>query len=162
MPLNRVHDAKAKIYWLQLLEQKQDDSGVPPFIPGLLLLPIPAAGKYLGKIDVGFWAAFLYVLGSILYVIDSFYLWGSLGMEATDDGTSPGSLLNIAACLVFILNVIACFVDWWLQVKQLSFMNIVAAEDESGRIELNQFSNWISTCYFFNNVFFLAAAVIYV
>lgn len=85
---------------------------VPPFIPGMLLFPIPKAGPILGRIDVAFWAEASFVLGSILYLIDSFYLWHLFRLEKNDDAMTPGAIFNTAACAVFILNGIWCFVDW--------------------------------------------------
>jgi len=62
---------------------------VPYYIPGLMLIPIPEAGCIAGYIDIAFHAAFLYVLGSLVYVIDSFFQANHLLGLATSKGGSP-------------------------------------------------------------------------
>ncbi len=161
MPVNRVHDAKIKLYWHQLLKEREVDpsspsspsslspsSSLPPFIPGLLLFPIPKAGRILGYIDVAFWAETSYIIGSIVYLIDSFYLWRLFQLQDHDDGHTPGAIFNLVATVIFIFNGIACFLDWWLQYKQLSVLSLdIKEEAESKPVYLPSFSSKASIYY---------------
>jgi hypothetical protein len=104
MPFNRVNTQRVATVWLQIMRAKDpitDDSvtpneqgrsekkmKLPTYIPGLNLVPIPEAGIF-GKFDVAFQAVFLYIIGSIFYVADSFYIWPRLQLQPDDD--SPAS-----------------------------------------------------------------------
>ena len=86
MPFNRVNTQRVATVWLQVMRLKDeevatDSSGevkkqmkLPTYYPGLNLVPIPEAGMF-GHFDVAFQAVFLYLVGSIFYVLDSFYIW---------------------------------------------------------------------------------------
>jgi hypothetical protein len=177
MPFNRVNNAKAISYWLLILKEwnseenaknEKDEKKSPPlqspvgtwYIPGLMLIPIPQAG-ILGYIDVAYWAVFLYVLGSIAYVIDSFFLWPRVYAEYSDDPANPAVYVNLLAALLFVINALVCHLDWYLQRQQLSAMNIIADDNITGGFELTSISYTITWYYFFNNFFFLGAAVVY-
>ncbi len=134
---------------------------IPTYYPGLMLIPIPEAGFCLGHIDMAWWAVFLYLLGSIVYVVDSYYLWGLTNPYYSDDAENPENYLNTLAALLFVINAVVCFVDWWLQFKQLSAMNLLYDESLTGGVHISDVPHKMSVYYFYNNLFFLGAAVIY-
>lgn len=184
---------------------------VPPFIPGLMLIPIPEAGCIAGYVDIAFHAVILYVLGSLVYVIDSFYQSNHLlglvydsssnsginsynnstktstnnnddskpgssssssslssgggGGGGDDDSggpTNPANFLNLLAALFFLLNALCCLLDWWLQRRLLSIVNIsYNHEDDTETAALDLIPDRISLYYLLNNLFFMAAAVTY-
>jgi len=131
------------------------------WIPGINIVPIPEAGWFLGYVDVAFWATFLYLFGSILYVVDSFYLWVRVNPDYTDDAWNPAIYLNTMAGAMFVLNALVCFLDWYLQVRQLSAMNYFIDEDITGGLHISDIPTKITWYYFLNNFFFLGAAIIY-
>jgi len=210
MPLNRVNNAKAVAFWLLVLNasEKQDDGKETVkkldvtnlyektvfryWFPGLMVVPLPEAGWFLGYVDAGYWAVFLYVLGSIFYVVDSFYLWPKVNSawpsddtayyyyanattsnsttasydDDSDDylwvGTHPAVYLNLISALLFVLDALVCFVDWYMQVKQLSIMNMTFDNNIiGGGIQLESINSRMTSYYFLNNFFFLLAAVLY-
>jgi hypothetical protein len=136
------------------------DINAKHWIPGMLVVTMPEAGILLGFLDIGYWAGFLYVLGSVFYVIDSFFLM-SYVVAPSDDAFSPAVFLNFIATWIFVVNALVCFLDWHMQIKQLSVMNIDTDNELTGGFEINEINHNITWCYFFNNLFFLAAAVIY-
>lgn len=177
MPFNRVSNMKSTVMFLLLLnEQKEAEAkefdaagrllkssnNIPYYIPGLMLIPIPEAGCIAGYIDMAFWAVFLYVLGSITYVIDSFYLWGLTYHGYSDDAVNPQNYWNTLSAVLFLLNALICFWDWYLQEGQLSTSNVASNTKLTGGLEVQEVPHKISVYYFYNNLFFLAAAVVYV
>lgn len=126
-----------------------------------MIVPFPQAGLILGYLDIGYWAAVSYVVGSIFYVVDSFYLWPRVYPNYTDDAGDPGIYLNTISAGVFVINALLCFLDWYLQKLQLSVMNLVVKDDITGGFELESINFNISMYYFFNNFFFLGAATIF-
>lgn len=168
---------KSIIYWLLILKEdevatlealKLDPSTqvpamrkVPTYYPGFMLIPIPGAGFFLGHIDMAWWAVFLYLLGSIFYVIDTFFMWQRTYPEYTDDTDSPAISFNTLAAATFVLNAIVCFLDWWLQTKQLSLMNLLYDESLTGGVHISEVPHKMSAYYFYNNLFFLGASIIY-
>lgn len=177
MPLNRVHNVKAMLHWLLLLNQndsENDDAkvdqfsaklvsypSVPKYCPGFMLIPMPEAGPFFGYVDIGFWAAFLYVLGSLFYFIDSFLLWQVFYPEYNDDPANPAVYFNTMAASVFVLNAVVCILDWWVQLKQMGAMNLIIDEKKKGGLLLSEIPRPISVYYFYNNFFFLGAATVY-
>lgn len=131
------------------------------WIPGILVVPIPEAGWFLGYVDVAFWATMLYVIGSVFYVVDSFYLWYRVNPAYTDDANNPAIYLNTLSAVTFVLNALVCFLDWYLQVRQLSAMNYIVDEDLTGGLHVSDIPTKITLYYFLNNFFFLGAAVIF-
>lgn len=134
------------------------------WIPGLLVIPIPEAGPILGYIDIAYLAVISYVIGSVVYVVDSFYLWYSFNPSYTDDALNPAIYLNTIAAGIFVINALICILDWYLQVKQLSCMNLNIDNNNNnpmGVIEINDISSKITMYYFYNNLFFLAAALVF-
>lgn len=134
------------------------------WIPGLLVIPIPEAGPILGYIDIAYLAVISYVIGSVVYVVDSFYLWYSFNPSYTDDALNPAIYLNTIAAGIFVINALICILDWYLQVKQLSCMNLNIDNNNNnpmGVIEFNDISSKITMYYFYNNLFFLAAALVF-
>ena len=78
---------------------------VPYYIPGLMLIPIPEAGCIAGYIDIAFHAAFLYVLGSLVYVIDSFFQANHLlGIAASIPSPSGGMATNSSSVITGFSN----------------------------------------------------------
>lgn len=174
MPFNRVNNTKAISFWLLVLasspkNQDEDNSsdnksrGLSPgfWFPGLMVVPLPQAGFILGYLDIGYWAAFFYVWGSVMYIIDSCFIWPTVYPNYTDDAADPGVYLNTMSAGLFVINALLCFLDWHLQRKQLSAMNMILDDSISGGYQLEAINNRISWYYFFNNFFFLGAAVIY-
>jgi hypothetical protein len=178
MPFNRVNNAKALNLWLLVLsssaKRKKDDSSSNEesteksvrlesgwWFPGMMVVPLPQAGPILGYWDMGYWAALSYVLGSIIYVVDSFYLWPYYYPASTDDPADPGVYLNTAASGMFVINALLCFADWYMQREQLSVMNMIVDENVTGGFQLESVSTKITWYYFFNNFFFLGAATLY-
>ena len=177
MPFNRVTDIKATVMWLLVLndnKRTEDENNaqtaqgraievkdIPPYIPGLLLIPIKDAGFFYGHSDWGFWAVLGYVLGSIAYVVDSFYLWGLTYYDYSDDANNPQNYWNSIAVMLFVANALVCILDWWVQEKQLGLMNMCIAEDTTGGLKMEQIPIQQATYYFYNNLFFLGAAVIF-
>lgn len=176
MPFNRVTDMKSMVMWLLILKEdevanlealKLDPTTqlkvrkIPTYYPGMMLIPIPEAGFCLGHVDMAWWAVFLYLLGSIVYVADSYYLWGLTNPAYSDDAENPENYLNTLAALLFVVNAVVCFIDWWLQFKQLSAMNLLYDESLTGGVHISDVPHKMSVYYFYNNLFFLGAAVIY-
>ena len=174
MPFNRVGNAKATLMFLLMLNEQGssqnltiDDSAIKAskdkirwYVPGLMLIPIPQACWIAGYIDMAFWAVFLYVIGSVAYVVDSFYLWSLTYNNVGDDSMNPGNVWNTLGALFFVVNALVCFWDWWLQEGQLSATN-AAANSKSGDVVLEEIPHKMSVYYFYNNLFFLGAAVVY-
>jgi hypothetical protein len=179
MPFNRVNNAKAINLWLLVLsaykpakkekrfaksESPDDDEVTKPpacWCPGMMVVPLPQAGWFLGYWDMGYWAALFYVLGSIVYVIDSFYLWPYFYPASNDDPADPGVYWNTVASSLFVINALLCFLDWYMQREQLSVMNMIVDESVTGGFQLQSVSTKITWYYFFNNFFFLGAAVVF-
>lgn len=160
--MNRVGRVRDNIFWMHIfqhLEMEKSSTGketykVPPYTPGLLLIRLPEAGPVWGAIDFSFWAAFLYIIGSVIYVISAVFLWSSLGLDY-----EIGVATNLIAGIVFVINAAVCMIDWWLQVQQMSFMNM----DLDGlEFSLTQNSEKSMNYYCINNLFFMGAAVMYV
>ena len=127
----------------------------------MMVVPLPQAGWFLGYWDMGYWAALFYVLGSIVYVIDSFYLWPYFYPASNDDPADPGVYWNTVASSLFVINALLCFLDWYMQREQLSVMNMIVDESVTGGFQLQSVSTKITWYYFFNNFFFLGAAVVF-
>lgn len=140
------------------------------YIPGLLLISNPQDGYILGYIDFSFLAALFYVIGSLCYMVSSVLNWYENSYGYTTD-----TIFNLLASLSFIINVIFCFIDWYIQRKQiLTFCEVEAKYNKDGVViskdgivMLNDNSlSWSSSLkvnmlYFWNNVYFLFAAIVY-
>jgi len=160
---------KAMVNWLLILQSAHERSFSQidasslkistVYISGMMLTHIPQAGGCLGYVDIAFWAVFLYLLGSIVYTIDSFYLWPALYPAYSDDSLNPSNVLNTLAAALFVINAIVCILDWWLQIKQLSIMNLLVDESMTGGLQVSEIPK-ISMFYFRNNFFFMGAAVV--
>jgi hypothetical protein len=131
------------------------------WFPGLLLIPIPEAGWFLGYVDIAYWAVMTYVIGSVTYLIDSFYLWPRFYPDYTDDAANPAIYWNTVSAALFVFNALTCILDWYLQKKQLSFMNMTIEDEMMGIVEFSDISSKITRYYFMNNLFFLAAALVF-
>ena len=113
----------------------------------------------VGYVHVAFWAVFLYVLGSIVYVIDSILLWPYFNPSYSDDFLNPAIYLNFVAAAIFVLDAIVCFVDWNLQIQNIKKAEKLAkGELLTAIVGISHSTSWL---YFYNNIFFLAAAMIY-
>jgi hypothetical protein len=173
MPFNRVTNMKQTVMWLLVLNQqeirsqseaagrKMDLSRLGNYIPGLMLIPIPEAGFWFGYIDWAFMAVFGYVLGSIAYVVDSFYLWGLTYYDYSDDANNPQNYWNSMAAVLFVANALVCILDWWLQERHLSLCNMFVEPATTGGLKVEEIPIKQATYYFWNNFFFLGAAVIF-
>lgn len=166
------------VLWLLILQRDEEESNefdvtkmdpstalkirkVPTYYPGLMLIPIPEAGFFLGHIDMAWWAVFLYLVGSFIYVVDSYYIWLVTNPNYSDDAANPAIYLNTLAALLFVINAIVCIADWWLQFQQLSAMNLLFDESLTGGVHISDIPQMMSVYYFYNNLFFLGAAVVY-
>jgi hypothetical protein len=213
MPLNRVNNAKAIAFWLLVLDasnKKEEEEKAQVrtldvsnlyketifrfWFPGLMVVPLPEAGWILGYIDAGYWAVFFYILGSLFYVIDSFYLWPRVNPAwgddyyydsgnftsnstsnstdyyySTDDSddymwtaTHPAVYLNLISAVLFVVDALICLIDWRMQVRQLSVMNMTVDEKlTGGGIQIETINSRMTNYYLINNIFFLLAAVLY-
>lgn len=136
---------------------------VPNYVPGFNLVYIPAAGRLFSLIDIGFLAVAVYFIGSILYLADSIYIcYLSFDLTDVDDMRNPVVYLNTWAAIVFVINAILCFIDWWLQVKQIASMNMYIDTSIPNKMFFTRIPSYLSACYFYNNVFFMSAALVYV
>lgn len=114
----------------------------------------------IGYVHVAFWAVFLYVLGSIVYVIDSILLWPMFNPSYSDDFMNPAIYLNLVGAAIFVIDAIVCFLDWHLQIQQIKKAEKLAKGDLLTAIAgISHSTSWL---YFYNNIFFLAAAMIYI
>lgn len=134
---------------------------VPPYTPGLLLIPHPERGLIFGYVDFTFQAALSYIIGSVVYLIDSVYMWKSFQFVPSDDANQPSNYLNIGGAAYFIINALLCLWDNYLQHQHHSALNIDFEESSRGLIVADipwkgQFIDLSS------NIFFLIAAVLYV
>lgn len=164
MPLNRIHPSKVALNYIRLLNQNKDTGKdfKLKYVPGINIFPIKEAGWFLGYVDIAYWAAWFYVVGSIFYVLDCFYLFKLVGLEADDDNPRGyGAMFNLVACILFIVNALLCFLDWWLQYKQISIQTVGFEINDTSQAVDSQFSYRASFFYCNNNLFFLAAACIY-
>ena len=140
------------------------------YTPGLLLISNPQEGFILGHIDFAFLAALTYVIGSVCYMISSVLNWYEDSYGYTAD-----SIFNLLAAIFFIINVAFCFIDWYVQRKLiLTFQRaeakynkdgILVSKDGTVMLDDNSLS-WssslkINMLYFWNNIYFLLAAVVY-
>jgi len=140
------------------------------YTPGLLLISNTQEGYILGHIDFAFLAALTYVIGSVCYMISSVLNW-----YEESYGYSPDSIFNLLAAIFFIINVVFCFIDWYMQRKLiLTFQRaeakynkdgILVSKDGTVMLDDNSLS-WssslkINMLYFWNNVYFFLAAVVY-
>lgn len=147
---------------------------VPVWVPGFVLFPLPGQPWWLFDLDAAFWANFLYVMGSVIYVAQGIYAWHYVAYPALteyDDynPNNPSNYLNVAGAAVFIANASVSFVDWWLCAKQASVMNLSIEHvgDESsdlteGKFLVEDMGKRVLTLYFWNNVFFMLAAITWV
>jgi hypothetical protein len=111
-----------------------------------------------GFIYVAFWSVFLYVLGSIVYLIDSLLLWPRYNPNFSDDYNNPAIYLNTVGAAIFVLDAIVCFIDWYLQSQQIAYAEKIAKVDLlTSIVGISPSTSWL---YFFNNIFFMAAALI--
>jgi hypothetical protein len=173
MPFNRVTDAKALVLWLLLLKDEHIDLNnqsekvfldqerkIPGYLPGFNLIKIP--NDMFCNIDLAFHSVFLYVVGSVVYVVNSFYLWSWLNSAESDDAANPAVYLNTVASGIFIINAFICILDWWTQLKQLSLSCIETNNlDLTAGLEFEEMPYKQSLLYFWNNFFFLGAAVVF-
>jgi len=95
--------------------------------PGLVFGgPLPGQPWWLYNVDVIFVANLLYVLGSILYVVQALYFVHSFHLSSYDDDynpNDPSNYLNLGGAALFIANALASFLDWHLCTKTASIMN---------------------------------------
>jgi len=138
--------------------------------PGLVFGgPLPGQPWWLYNVDVIFVANLLYVLGSILYVVQALYFVHSFHLSSYDDDynpNDPSNYLNLGGAALFIANALASFLDWHLCTKTASIMNaevdvIPSPTVESSSIVLVPVSNHLLILYFWNNLLFLFAAIVF-
>ena len=130
--MNRIGRMRDDMLWFQVLQIKDENkrtgkSLIPSYIPGILLIPIEGGGILFKYIDYSFWGCALYVIGSIVYVVDSVYLWSRFGFS-----TVIAVQLNLDAGIIFVINALVCFFDWYAQRCQYSLMNMEVAGTEFG------------------------------
>lgn len=184
MPFNRVNTHRVALDWLKVFRgshvgeteegneeiNAKDSEGVPlhlkyvpKYIPGLLLIPHPEDGPILGYLDISFLACAVYIIGSIIYLVDSVFLWKRVSnrWDENDDGLTPGNYLNLAASCLFVCNAMLCFLDGYLQGRQRSSMNWEYCNNDHD-IHVVPISSKELFINFMNNIFFLFASLLYV
>ena len=92
-----------------------------------------------------------------MYEVQNYYFDAS---TTPPPDSYPGPVLNLVAAVIFVVNALFCILDWWLQRKNLSIMNMNLTTDKSA-VVLSDIPFRMSIYYFINNLFFLAAAIIY-
>lgn len=144
------------------------------WVPGFVLFPLPGQPEWMCDLDPAFWANFLYVAGSVIYVAQGIYWWHAISYPALteyDDynPNNPSNYLGLTAAAIFIANALVSFVDWWLCSKQASIMNVMVenlgdehSDQTKGKFEVEAVSSRILNLYFWNNVFFMGAAVTWI
>lgn len=195
MPFNGIQPEKVTLFFLQVLRIKRKEEYeknkifqfesndnklldlIKPiknqkltYIPGILLVTNPKAGIIFGYIDFAFLAALTYVLGSFFYMVSSVLNW-----YEESYGYTANSIFNLLAAVTFIINVLFCFLDWYIQRNQImTFCEDQAKYDKDG-IKINKEgmiilddSDYSATSaltvnmyYFWNNLFFFFAALVY-
>lgn len=178
MPFNPVYNLKAANLWRQALtsleEQRINSKTDPPLIslPSstsssslylwlLSYISYFSVSKYLQSTSsyIAFCSVFLYVVGSVIYLADSFLLWPRFNPDYSDDGGNPAIYLNTFGAIIFVVDASACFLDWHVQVQQIRIAEKIAKGETLAEIAgISQTTSWL---YFYNNIFFLAAAMIY-
>lgn len=177
MPFNPVYNLKAANLWRQALtsleEQRVSSKNDPPLInlpttssSSFLFLPLSnfsyfSISRFLQASSsyIAFWSVFLYVVGSVVYLADSFLLWPRFNPDYSDDGGNPAIYLNTFGAIIFAVDASTCFLDWHVQVQQIRIAEKIAKGDTLAEIAgISQTTSWL---YFYNNIFFLAAALIY-
>lgn len=141
----RIPDRKPLKYW----------------VPGLLIVPIPEAGPILGYIDISYLAVLSYIIGSVFYVLAGLYEWAAVNPSYSDDANDPGIYLNTIAAGLFVVNALICFIDWYYQRKQLTLMNMNIDDEILGSIQIGEINERVQLYYFLNNLFFMAAAMVF-
>ena len=174
MPFRGGTAAREKIIQINLSRALIKGGERHKWTPGLVFGgPIPRQPWWLFNVDVIFIANLLYVLGSILYVVQALYFVHSFHLSSYDDDYNPkdpSNYLNLGGAALFIANALASFLDWWLCTRTASIMNAEVAEDvipspsptvESSPIVAVSMTSHLLLLYFLNNLFFLFAAVIF-
>ncbi len=134
---------------------------VPVYIPGITILPIPEAGLLFSWFDVGLWAHILYMIGSLAYLADSIYLCIVSNPGYADDFSNPAVYLNIFATATFLLDSVFYFFDWYLQLYEMGATSLYVDDRMPNKVFFARIPNILSGYYFYNNLFFMAAAILY-
>lgn len=172
MTISVIDRSYSLLAWLLMLDAENDKTigfsdkalmytKVPDYVPGKMLLPIPDAGVLFSWLDIGFWAYILYLIGSVAYLADSIYSCLITDPGYADDFSNPVVYLNTIAAFIFVLNALFCFVDWYLQLHEVGAMNMYIDDQIPNKIFLAKIPRNLSAYYFYNNVFFMSAAVLY-
>jgi len=157
---------------------RTDDRGeVPTYSLGYVFLgPLPGQPWWTFNLDMVFHGNLLYVLGSVLYVAQALYYIHSLHLSEWDDDynpQNPSNYLNLAGSALFIANALVCTLDWWLCKRSACIFNMSVdgtedrmkgpgiEEDNLVRIRLIEMSTRLLDLYFWNNVFFMLAAIVF-
>jgi len=82
---------------------------------------------------------------------------------ADPNKTHPDIAFNMLGSLVLFVDALVCFVDWHLQRTRgaLTVLNSSVEIINKDLLLVSELSETLSNCYFINNTFFLAAAIIY-
>lgn len=171
MPLNGSRRLLDDALWGRVIGHmiQERDTKLPPYYPGLLMFPDPSAGWISGYVDISFWAVFLYPLSSLVYVIGAgivlYYSYhpSSQYNDDADLAKHPSTTLYVVAAVIMIINVFLCFWDLYLQRKgsSVSSLNSTVQVENDEIVLVAETSNADSMMYFFNNIFFLGGAIIY-
>ena len=135
---------------------------LPRYVPGLQLFPNPKAGV-LGHIDVAFWAAFLYPLASVFYVLSCPYVIFPDEDDKPVNSNKASTICNLIAAVLLLIDALFCFLDWHIMRNAGFSSGNTTVEVTEGNITLKieGVSSTHDRNYFLNNLFFLAAAVIF-
>ena len=162
---------------------------IPTWTPGLLVSAIPGQPSWLFNFDITFQANLWYIFGSLIFVMQALWYEHSFGLPGTrnDDYNpqNPSNYLNALGAMAFVINALLCFMDWFLCKQSLHFLSIVLPDEglpaqrkcndgmemQAGAqsttsvtpllFRIQQANQRILTMYFWNNVFFMVAALIY-
>lgn len=144
---------------------EMDTDHIPIWVPGFVLFALPGQPEWMCDLDAAFWSNLLYVAGSVIYVAQGLYFWHNLKLTDYDDynANNPSNYLNLVGAALFVANALVALVDWYLCAQQASVMNVsldhIGDEQTDGKFLVQDMGNRILNLYFWNNIFFLFAAI---
>ena len=164
MPVTRIRREADLQNWIAILKSTENSSKLTTFYPGLQLIPGPETMGCFRWIDFSFWATFLYVLGSIFYVASCI---ASPIYMGDDSNSADSPKLSLTASILFLLNAIVSFIDWYFQFRIMSMMNVSITNKGNSEIDdpalfMLRPSKMLSMLYLLNNICFLVSSILYV
>lgn len=151
MPFHRIHDEKAISDLMEMIHFK--DILGKYYFPGVRIFPLHGAGPILRWIDIAFWTAFTYVLGSIFLLLDS------LAFQSSSHPEYGYFRFYTFGNVIFVISALISILDWWQYKNSMSFLNIEFGI--SDKLAIAKYPDRLNHYYLVNNLFFLAAAVVF-